>query len=657
MFEFNPWPMKRIFYILFLFITSNTFGQITSPVVKSNFGVDGDLNANFFNNFISVDANDDWFKSNSLPGIGVIDTTGAATINALYASDPNFRFVPFGRRMSVPAASIVNNKLLLAAVFSRDYHGNDSTVFTEGSKNGMSPGDWVCPAAQSVPDKNEILDVMAHMRRDGTTGTDSLWLFGGVSIENTNGDRYFDFEMYQTDIKYDRTTRKFVNYGPDAGHTSWQFDSTGKITKPGDMILSADYGNSTLSSLEARIWVNRAALSITPADFAWSGTFDGATSTATFGYAGIKPKTTGSFYIGIESADSSWAGPYSLIRSDNSVVTNYTAGQFMEFAVNLTKLGLDPHTILANIGCDMLIKKVCVKSRASTSFTAALKDFVAPIDLSYDFKVKPASDVSLLCGILNPTALKVTNPVPTATYTWTTSNGHILGNAASDSIMVDSAGTYVVNEALNPGCPSYAKDSIVVAPFNKDCRVLKENQTVFSAWLSNRKAQLNWSVTNNNEISYFEVQSSTDGIHFTSFKKVNPDLSDFPTVQYAATDDRIFSNSVMYYQLKIVNVYNQIFYSRIVALSIQNPSVGRVKIFPNPVSDHMQLSVYATSEQKMKVMIYDASGRAMRTIEQNISTGNSTLNISDFQSWPSGIYSVKVILGNDLFVDKMILRK
>jgi ABC-type molybdate transport system substrate-binding protein len=82
-----------------------------------------------------------------------------------------------------------------------------------------------------------------------------------------------------------------------------------------------------------------------------------------------------------------------------------------------------------------------------------------------------------------------------------------------------------------------------------------------------------------------------------------------------------------------------------------------VKIFPNPVSDHMHLSIYATSEQKMKVMIYDASGRAMRTIEQNISTGNSTLNISDFQSWPSGIYSVKVMLGNDLFVDKMILRK
>jgi len=157
--------MKKYFYILSLFFSSNIFGQITTPVIKSNFGVDGDLNANFFDSAI-LNSNDDWFKSNSLAGIGVIDTTGAAVINSLYASDPNFRFVPFGRRMSVPPATIVNNKLLLAAVFSRDYHGNDSTVFTSGSKNGMSPADWICPAAQSVPDKNEILDVIAHMRRD-----------------------------------------------------------------------------------------------------------------------------------------------------------------------------------------------------------------------------------------------------------------------------------------------------------------------------------------------------------------------------------------------------------------------------------------------------------------------------------------------------------
>ena len=63
-------------------------------------------------------------------------------------------------------------------------------------------------------------------------------MFGGISLDNTTGNRYFDFEMYQTDIYYDRPSAKFYGYGPDAGHTSWQFDAAGNILQPGDIIFN-----------------------------------------------------------------------------------------------------------------------------------------------------------------------------------------------------------------------------------------------------------------------------------------------------------------------------------------------------------------------------------------------------------------------------------
>src|SRR4030095_4250934 len=131
-----------------------------------------------------------------------------------------------------PPFSVVNNRLLIDAVFIRDYHGDDSTIFASGSnKNGMSPASWSAPIAQSIPDKNEISDMFVHARRSGPNSTDSLWMFGGLSIENTTGDRYFDFEMYQTDIYFNTPTLSFFGYGPDAGHTAWQFDAAGNITK------------------------------------------------------------------------------------------------------------------------------------------------------------------------------------------------------------------------------------------------------------------------------------------------------------------------------------------------------------------------------------------------------------------------------------------
>jgi hypothetical protein len=646
--------MKKLFYIILLFCNSNISGQIITPAVKANFGVDGDLRANFFNSAVSS-TGDDWFNyDNSTTGAQIIDTTGASAIVARYATDVNFRQTSFATAMSFPPFTVVNNKLLLGAAFVRDYHGTDSTAFS-GSKNGDSPGNWYSPPSTPVPNKNDILDVMAHMRRDGPGDTDSLWLFGGVSIEGTTGDRYFDFEMYQTDLSYNKTSGTFSGYGPDAGHTTWQFDAAGNITKPGDIIFSADYGNSTLSAIEARIWINKSSMSITPVGFNWSGSFDGATNGAQFGYAGIQPKTTGAFYTGIENNDNAWAGAFSLIRVNNSVVTSYIPGQFMEFSVNLTKLGLDPATMIGKNNCDMPFRRILVKSRSSTSFTSQLKDFVAPVNFFQSLRVKAVSDVSS-CGLSGAVTLRVSAPVQNSIYSWQTSNGHILTNTMNDSVLVDSAGTYIVSQRLQASCPAYATDTVVVAPLNRTCFVLDAIIKRFSGMVLNKQAELNWSVTNNNVINYFEIESSNDGVDFSTFQKISSSSPELSTMNYKFTDDLLQNKSGnVYYRLKMVDNHNKVSFSKTIRLSFNEN--WKVSIFPNPVIDNMQINVYAPSNENIDVAIYDASGRLMRQINTNISKGNSKINLAHFESWPTGIYSVKVISGKNIFVDKFVIQK
>jgi hypothetical protein len=623
--------------------------------VKANFGVDGDLRANYFNSGASS-TGDDWFNyDNSTTGAQIIDTAGAAAIKARYATDVNFRETSFSTGMNFPPFAVVNNKLLLGAAFIRDYHGKDSTAFS-GSKNGDSPGTWYSPPATPVPNKNDILDVMAHMRRDGPGMTDSLWLFGGVSIEGTTGDRYFDFEMYQTDLTYNKTSGTFSGYGPDAGHTTWQFDAAGNISKPGDIVFSADYGSSTLSAIEARIWINKSSMSITPVGFNWSGTFDGASNGAQFGYAGIKPKTAGAFYTGIENNDNTWAGAFSLIRVDNSVVTNYIPGQFMEFSVNLTKLGLDPATMVGKNNCDMPFKRMLVKSRSSTSFTSQLKDFVAPVNFFQSLRVKAESDVSNSCGLTGAVTLKISNPVESSVYTWKTSDGHILTNPENDSVLVDSAGTYIVTQQLQASCPVYSTDTIVVEPLHKTCFILNAAVTSFSGTLLNKKAELKWSVTNNNDIVDFEIERSSDGVHFSSFEKMISRSSDLLNVNYKFTDDLQQINAdVVYYRLRMMHSYGNLSYSKIIRLSLNEN--WKVKIFPNPVIENMQISITAPSNENIEVSIYDASGRLLRKMNTNITKGNSKINLNDFQNWPAGIYSVKVISAKNIYVEKFLIKK
>ena len=125
-------PLLSCFIVLFSLTAS---AQITTPIVKANFGVDADLKARMLNG--NLTAGDDWFtfpgtSGTAANGTFVFDTTGAACIIAGYASDVS----PFPKRMSSlfrgmsrPAFTVVNNRLWLDALFIRDYHGNDSTVF------------------------------------------------------------------------------------------------------------------------------------------------------------------------------------------------------------------------------------------------------------------------------------------------------------------------------------------------------------------------------------------------------------------------------------------------------------------------------------------------------------------------------------------------
>jgi hypothetical protein len=647
--------MKRTLPVLVLLLGmfTRSGAQITSPVIRANFGVDGDLRANFFNSFLQ-NGNDDWFRNNSGTGDFIIDTTGASYILSRYAADANFRRVPFFRGMRHPQFAIVNNRMLIDGIFIRDYHGDDSTVFASGSnKNGMSPNLWSCPVSQGIPDKNDILDMFMHVRRDGPNPSDSLWLFGGVSIENTTGNRYFDFEMYQTDIHYNRSLRQFLGYGPDAGHTSWQFDASGNITRPGDVIFTAEYSSSELSMVEARVWIHKNALLITPTAFNWGGQFDGDGNGADYGYANILPKTSGSFYTGLQSANNTWAGPFNVVRQDNSLSANYSARQFMEFSVNLSKLGLDPLTTTGD-PCGMPFRRIMVKTRASTSFTAELKDFVGPFDFFRAPRAAASANIPLFCGTNGVSNISVNNPLPTSLYTWYTPNGHIVGDTVGPSITVDAAGTYIVSQQLMDSCgTSYAKDTVEIL-LDENCTVLKTVLRNFRAGLDGPMAQLDWQVLNEQGTSYYHVERSIDGVHFSPVASIpRKGLQEY---RYA-DDISLLNADIIYYRLRMIDVNGNPQLSRIVAVQVKGMVKTGFRITPNPVSTQPRIMVTATENAVASISVHNLSGARLQSTDVRLQKGATVLELENAERLKAGVYLVKLTIGKQVFTEKMILIK
>ena len=253
--------------------------------------------------------------------------------------------------------------------------------------------------------------------------------------------------------------------------------------------------------------------------------------------------------------------------------------------------------------------------------------------------------------------INVISPVATSIYTWSTTNGHILSTSSDGtSITVDSVGTYVITQQLLAGCSIYATDTIVIFS-NGSCFVLENKLLGFNGNISNKQVQLNWTVSHNRQISYFDVERSTDGKHFFPVAKVFSNSGDMPISRYSATDVPDETASDPYYRLKIIGIEGNVSYSKTINLFLRITGKQGISIAPNPVKEILQLNISSLAKNKMQLFIYDFAGRLMRTLHTTIPNGNQPLSLTDFQGWPGGIYSLKVLLGENLFVEKMVLVK
>jgi hypothetical protein len=453
-------------------LPSSVFAQLNYGGINANFGVDGDTRANAvkYGPASGLIPSDDWFSLSS-SSYNIIDTTNASNYLNLLQSGSNISIV---QRMSVPLYSKVNGRLWLDAVYGRDYVSTnplaDSTAFSSAAKNGENPASWL-GGTTNFPDKDDLVDVFAHMRRDGSSVYDSLWLFTGVSVVGTTGSRYFDIELYKNSFSYNSTTRKFSSAGTDAGHTQWIFDASGNIIQTGDMIVAVNYTPGSAPVVDIRIWVSKTTYTtITPAFFNFGSNFDGAT--AAFGYASILTKAgatnfgTGiANYSATAAQDTTYATPWGTENSSKNWGMQYQSLQLVEVGLNLTRIGVDPalYTSTGLNACQSLFTNIFFASRSSNSFASNMQDFISPLP----FLRNPVMDYSLQPDTLrcnhSVANIQIKNNSTTGYYTWQTMNGQISGsNSDSSQISINKPGTYIVSASPAMGCATARKDTVTI---------------------------------------------------------------------------------------------------------------------------------------------------------------------------------------------------
>ncbi|MEI6577550.1 MAG: SprB repeat-containing protein [Bacteroidota bacterium] len=423
----------------------------TNGCTLGNFGIDAGLYSGTNENPPPAVTNTtmDWFQGSA--GHGIIDETSPATLTSLLqgSGDPTYL-----RRLKYPKLSTVNSQIMIDAVFARDNFGGtgfiDATSFNTASKNGEDPAIWD-PGPQNVLGKNDLIDVAGTMYRDGPLLTNDLYFDGVITRAEPGGDAYMDFEFFIEAITYNPSTG-FSSGGPQMGHTAFTFDpTTHAVTKVGDFIYNLSLSGGTVPALEVRLWVSHTDYlsGNHPPGFTWGPNYDGAFTGSPYGYASIIPVAPELCGIVNTPGRTSAAPPWGVKSTKyNSWNTSYSDYSFIELGLNMTHFGIDHASLSGADPCYFPIHTFVVKTRASSSFTAQLKDFAGPYSWGqFSAVAEIVGDTVLSCS--HPLVTLIADPVRTdVTYSWTTLDGQIIGSADQSSITTTTPGTYTLQETL-----------------------------------------------------------------------------------------------------------------------------------------------------------------------------------------------------------------
>jgi hypothetical protein len=150
--------------------------------------------------------------------------------------------------------------------------------------------------------------------------------------------------------------------------------------------------------------------------------------------------------------------------------------------------------------------------------------------------------------------------------------------------------------------------------------VLASNDLKLTGNLSGNNVVLKWFVLAQEDALYYEVQRSSDAIHFETTGKVVAQGSNEYTYQYTDTFPSRSAN-IIYYRLKEINRANGFYYSNIVTLR-RNTAGVTVLLYPNPAKDIVNVLFNETSGS-YTVEVTNVAGRVLQNFTANALPGNS----------------------------------
>lgn len=221
--------------------------------------------------------------------------------------------------------------------------------------------------------------------------------------------------------------------------------------------------------------------------------------------------------------------------------------------------------------------------------------------------------------------------------------------ATAYSIMSDPDNWIVVDRAHpNPNPSQKALPQNYIDALNALINgVLPIELTSFDATTNQHSVELSWATALELNSDYFDIERSTDGIHFESIGtiKASGNSSDIQNYKFSDNQPATGDN---YYRLKANDLDASFSYSDIKLITF-NRTVSTITLFPNPSVDVVNITSNMIGDKTLRLL--DNTGRLIK--EYYIGEGNTAFPI-DVHHLPVGLYYVQITVEEDIQISKFL---
>ncbi len=164
-----------------------------------------------------------------------------------------------------------------------------------------------------------------------------------------------------------------------------------------------------------------------------------------------------------------------------------------------------------------------------------------------------------------------------------------------------------------------------------------------------------WQVTNEINVSHYEVERSFDGKNFDKIGTVAVQAG-AGDKSYSLTDleSLKMASMLIYYRLKSIDVDGKLSYSDIVTVRNNKDESILVDNFANPINDNLNFNLTVKTKGIVIIQITDVNGKIAISKQLQINSGRSSISLQEAATLSKGIYFLRVTTTTGSMVTKFI---